>query len=230
MAPAAAPRKRVRKRKRRQVSSSESDSSSSSAGSDSETRTTTTASKKTAPAKAPSPEPSSSSSSSSSDESDAAPDAPKAHEPAAAKKAPSRSPSPVSGALPPFLAPEREQALKDKFRSFWMGAVADAFKDDLEQIRKVRTPARRSAAADWPGRAGAELDDLAAHDAHRLARRGRGRLCAAAGRGRERDGDRPRQRRVMSAVTFASQSFHRRPRPMLYTRTTRARQMAIYAQ
>lgn len=27
--------------------------------------------------------------------------------------------------------------MKDKFRKFWMTSVADGFKDDLEQIRKV---------------------------------------------------------------------------------------------
>ncbi|KZV83283.1 hypothetical protein EXIGLDRAFT_565918, partial [Exidia glandulosa HHB12029] len=31
---------------------------------------------------------------------------------------------------------KREQELKDKFRKFWMGSVAGAFADDLEQIRK----------------------------------------------------------------------------------------------
>jgi len=33
---------------------------------------------------------------------------------------------------------ERETALRERFRKFWMGSVADAFKDDLEQLRKVR--------------------------------------------------------------------------------------------
>lgn len=28
--------------------------------------------------------------------------------------------------------------LRDRFRKFWMTSVADAFKDDLEEIRKVR--------------------------------------------------------------------------------------------
>jgi ribosome assembly protein 3 len=31
----------------------------------------------------------------------------------------------------------QEQQLKDKFRQFWMSAIADGFKDDLEEIRKV---------------------------------------------------------------------------------------------
>ena len=28
--------------------------------------------------------------------------------------------------------------MKERFRKFWMASVADAFKDDLEEIRKVR--------------------------------------------------------------------------------------------
>jgi len=31
----------------------------------------------------------------------------------------------------------QEQQLKDKFRQFWMSAIVDGFKDDLEEIRKV---------------------------------------------------------------------------------------------
>ena len=31
----------------------------------------------------------------------------------------------------------QEQQLKDKFRQFWMSAIADGFKDNLEEIRKV---------------------------------------------------------------------------------------------
>jgi ribosome assembly protein 3 len=31
----------------------------------------------------------------------------------------------------------KEKALKEKFRKFWMASVADGFKDDLEEIRKV---------------------------------------------------------------------------------------------
>lgn len=31
---------------------------------------------------------------------------------------------------------EKEKALKEKFRKFWMSSVADAFKDELEEIRK----------------------------------------------------------------------------------------------
>jgi hypothetical protein len=58
-------------------------------------------------------------------------------------RSPSPSPPPVD--LPSFLPAEgsrnraqEEQALRDRFRQFWMSSVADAFSDDLEQIRKVR--------------------------------------------------------------------------------------------
>ncbi|KAF8511063.1 hypothetical protein BU17DRAFT_69777 [Hysterangium stoloniferum] len=46
---------------------------------------------------------------------------------------------PVPSLLPPSTAnvpSENEKALKEKFRTFWMSSVADAFKDDLEEIRK----------------------------------------------------------------------------------------------
>ena len=32
--------------------------------------------------------------------------------------------------------------MKDRFRQFWMSSVSDAFKEDLEDIRKVRFPFR----------------------------------------------------------------------------------------
>ncbi|KAH9034772.1 hypothetical protein EDB85DRAFT_1946692 [Lactarius pseudohatsudake] len=59
-------------------------------------------------------------------------------------KARSPSPSPPPVGLPPFLpsegsgsrADEEEQALRNRFRQFWMASVADAFSDDLERIRK----------------------------------------------------------------------------------------------
>ncbi|KAI0299379.1 hypothetical protein B0F90DRAFT_1818140 [Multifurca ochricompacta] len=58
-------------------------------------------------------------------------------------RARSPSPSPPPTDVPPFLPPEGsgnraqdEQALRDRFRQFWMASVADAFRDDLEQIRK----------------------------------------------------------------------------------------------
>jgi ribosome assembly protein 3 len=57
----------------------------------------------------------------------------------------SPSPSPPPADAPPFLPPEGssnraqdEQALRNRFRQFWMASVADAFADDLEQIRQVR--------------------------------------------------------------------------------------------
>ena len=31
----------------------------------------------------------------------------------------------------------KEQELKDRFRQFWMASVAEGFRDDLEEIRKV---------------------------------------------------------------------------------------------
>ncbi|EJD42464.1 hypothetical protein AURDEDRAFT_145757 [Auricularia subglabra TFB-10046 SS5] len=137
MAPAAPPaRKRVRKRKRRQASSSEDSSSSSSSDSEPgsvQRKTAPAAAAVAARAKEATPSSSSSSSSDSSSESESETEAAPV-KPAASRKQPSRSPSPVSAEIPPFQA-DNEQ-LKDRFRQFWMGSVADAFKDDLEQIRK----------------------------------------------------------------------------------------------
>jgi hypothetical protein len=58
----------------------------------------------------------------------------------------SPSPSPPPAQLPTFL-PEtnkgendtiaQEQLMKEKFRKFWMASIADGFRDDLEEIRKV---------------------------------------------------------------------------------------------
>jgi hypothetical protein len=57
----------------------------------------------------------------------------------------SPSPSPPA-TLPSFLpssetanndAESKEKELQDRFRQFWMTSVADGFKDDLEEIRKV---------------------------------------------------------------------------------------------
>jgi hypothetical protein len=69
-------------------------------------------------------------------------------EPAKARErrpSPSPSPSPPPTDPRPFLPPEGsssraqdEQALRSRFRQFWMASVADAFADDLEQIRQVR--------------------------------------------------------------------------------------------
>ncbi|KAH0839480.1 hypothetical protein J3R83DRAFT_292 [Lanmaoa asiatica] len=54
------------------------------------------------------------------------------------------SPSPQPNVdIPPFIPPnalESEQALKERFRKFWMASIAEGFKDDLEEIRKVCAP------------------------------------------------------------------------------------------
>ena len=54
------------------------------------------------------------------------------------------SPSPQPNVdIPPFIppnAPESERALKENFRKFWMASIAEGFKDDLEEIRKVCAP------------------------------------------------------------------------------------------
>ena len=63
----------------------------------------------------------------------------------ARRKPLSQSPTPPTAAIPPFLpsqvdadaAKQHEKELKEKFRKFWMASVADAFKDDLEEIRKA---------------------------------------------------------------------------------------------
>ncbi|CCM00520.1 uncharacterized protein FIBRA_02554 [Fibroporia radiculosa] len=135
------PRKRNRKRKRRAVSSSSSDDSDDS---DSD------APKPAAPAPQPSvPAASSSSSSDSSsdDDSDDDPRPPQIHKEVeidhhlahTRPRSPSLSPPPT--AVPAFLpsqAPDQqsEQILRNRFRKFWMSSVADAFRNDLEEIRK----------------------------------------------------------------------------------------------
>lgn len=56
-------------------------------------------------------------------------------------KARAASPPPKHNVPPPDLfagGPEKEQQLKDRFRKFWLAGVADAFADDLNEIRKVR--------------------------------------------------------------------------------------------
>jgi DNA mismatch repair ATPase MutL len=162
-----APRKRNRKRKRRLASSSSSSDSDSSSD-EAEVSKKTPVKKATpikphataSPAEESSPSSSSSSpSSSDSEEGDDAPHAPVTHpapssaipqrsdsEPAKTRERPrSPSPSPPPADAPPFLPPEGsssraqdEQALRNRFRQFWMASVADAFADDLEQIRQVR--------------------------------------------------------------------------------------------
>lgn len=157
-----APRKRNRKRKRRLASSSSSSDSSSSDSSSDETPNKTTTKK--APLKKQATlssveEPSSPSSSSSSSPTSSDSEADAIHEskvPPTVPQAPfvkpqgservrarSPSPSPPPVDLPSFLPAEgssnraqEELALRDRFRQFWMASVADAFSDDLEQIRK----------------------------------------------------------------------------------------------
>lgn len=58
------------------------------------------------------------------------------------RRSPSPSIKPVE--MPTFLPskedkpdPKQELLMKEKFRKFWLSAVADGFKDDLEEIRKV---------------------------------------------------------------------------------------------
>ncbi|KAJ7476849.1 hypothetical protein B0H11DRAFT_1727134 [Mycena galericulata] len=152
--PNAAPRKRTRKRKRRALSVS---SSSSSSSSDSEAEVV-----QKAPTVPPVAAPESSDSSSSSSESDSDSDSsesdsesekaagPSSKKPAPAAAPPPRrnspSPPPPSAELPTFLPPrdaptheDAEQAMKARFKKFWMASVADGFKDDLEEIR-VKEP------------------------------------------------------------------------------------------
>jgi hypothetical protein len=57
----------------------------------------------------------------------------------------SPSPPPSVTTIPSFIPStgsaesdaQKEQMLKDRFRKFWMTSIADGFKDDLEEIRKV---------------------------------------------------------------------------------------------
>ncbi|KAL1678155.1 hypothetical protein EV122DRAFT_278426 [Schizophyllum commune] len=155
---AAAPRKRIRKRKRRVASDSSSSSSSSDSDSDAGAVVQPAAAIAAAKAKIAAPssdssDPSEESSSSSDSESDSDSSDPADDAPAQAASsvlrpvasASRRSPSPPlpSTEIPSFLpdksAPnsqEKEQDLRDKFRKFWMSAVVDGFKDDLEEIRK----------------------------------------------------------------------------------------------
>lgn len=144
-------RKRNRKRKRRVVSSSSSSGSSSDSTSDGDDAPTI---RRPVAAKATSSSSSSSSDSSSDSDSDAVVqpshpvDRTLQREAAPTNQNRMRSPSvsPPPAPIPSFLPPkttstaqseENEQILKDRFRKFWMASVADGFKDDLEQIRKV---------------------------------------------------------------------------------------------
>lgn len=143
-------RKRNRKRKRRAASTSSSSDSSSPDSTENEAPRTMTkvVPVSSLPKSGSSSDSSDSSESSSSDEETAAA-IPRGRQPQnVTPKTPrqlSPSPSPPSAALPSFLPPEnagddaesKEKELKDRFRQFWMASVADGFKDDLEEIRKV---------------------------------------------------------------------------------------------
>ena len=143
-------RKRNRKRKRRAASTSSSSDSSSSYSTEDEAPKTTT---KIVPVVPSLPQPQLESDSSSDSDSSSSDDTtveiprgrplqnttPKTH------RQFSPSPSPPSVALPSFLPSEnaeddsgfKEKELQNRFRQFWMTAVADGFKVDLEEIRKV---------------------------------------------------------------------------------------------
>lgn len=151
-------RKRNRKRKRRVVSdssSSEEDSSSSSSDAESTGPKKTVTVRQLAKPAAPestdeeSEDDLSSSSDESQDDSDPGVEGVDMSLPSSRPGRPgpplqrdSPSPQPTVE-IPPFIlpnAPESEQALKEKFRKFWMASIAEGFKDDLEEIRKVCDP------------------------------------------------------------------------------------------
>lgn len=156
-APKPPARRRNRKRKRRAVSSGSS-SSSDDSSSDESTQSTP---QKPAPLPTKQPESDTSSSSEStssdsdseSDDDDARTSMVKEQMQTDGLKVPKqkdvprqRSPSPSlpSAEIPSFLPPNpsadyeaREKAMKDKFRKFWMSSLAEGFKEDLEEIRKV---------------------------------------------------------------------------------------------
>lgn len=150
-----APRKRNRKRKRRAASESSSESSSS--DSESEVEAQPTIAKKVVTKPAAQEESPSESSSESSSDSDSEPEQRYHVAPSATLKQPiatkpihtrrkSPSPSPPPSKIPSFLPTlesagqdvvEQEKVMKERFRTFWMSSVADGFKSDLEEIRKV---------------------------------------------------------------------------------------------
>lgn len=141
-------KKRNRKRKRRAASSSSSSDSSSSSSTDEAPKTTT----KVVPIVPSLSQPQLSDSSSESESSssdDTTAEIPRGREPKNEIPKTARqfspSPSPPSAALPSFLPSEnaeddvgsKEKELQNRFRQFWMSSVADGFKEDLEEIRKV---------------------------------------------------------------------------------------------
>ncbi|KAI3614079.1 hypothetical protein WG66_010707 [Moniliophthora roreri] len=164
-AAAAGPRKRNRKRKRRAAYSSSSSSSSNSSDSESGTGAAEVITRKIVKEEKPAESDDEAASLSSSDSSSSSPDSDLDQELDHGKNKPvesqpqkstkkslneqrawSPSPPPPSSDIPSFLPPkdsdsgesstQKEQELRERFRKFWMGAVADGFKDDLEEIRK----------------------------------------------------------------------------------------------
>ena len=146
--PPPAQRKRNRKRKRRAASTSSSSNSSSSSSEDEAPKTTTKILPIVPLPSQPQLESDSSSDSESSSD-DTTAEIPRGRQPQnVTPKTPrqiSPSPSPPSAALPSFLPSEnakddagsKEKELQSRFRQFWMSSVADGFKEDLEEIRKV---------------------------------------------------------------------------------------------
>lgn len=143
-------RKRNRKRKRRAASTSSSSDSSSSYSTEDEAPKTTAKIVPVVPSLSQSQlESDSSSDSESSSPDDTTAEIPRGRQPKnVTPKFPrqfSPSPSPPSAALPSFLPSEnaedydgsKEKELQNRFRQFWMTSVADGFKEDLEEIRKV---------------------------------------------------------------------------------------------
>ena len=136
-------RKRNRKRQRRAASSSSSDDDSSS---DSDASQVQTASKAPPSIRLPPQAPSSdeediSSSGNESSEDDFVHHEVAHQQPQTSADPPRRSPSPDPRPCPvsPFPGnPQVEELLRQRFRKFWMSSVADAFSDDLGEIRKVR--------------------------------------------------------------------------------------------
>ena len=143
-------RKRNRKRKRRAASTSSSSDSSSSSSSEDEAPKTTTKIVPIVPSLSQSQlESDSSSDSESSSSDDTTAEIPRGRQANnVTPKTPrqfSLSPAPSSATLPSFLPSEnveddvgsKEKELQNRFRQFWMSSVADGFKEDLEEIRKV---------------------------------------------------------------------------------------------
>ena len=142
-------RKRNRKRKRRAASTSSSSDSSSSSSEDEAPKTTTKIMPIVPSLSQPQIESDSSSDSESSSSDDTTAEIQRGRQANnVTTKTPrqfSPSPSPPSAALPSFLPSEnaeddvgsKEKELQKRFRQFWMSSVADGFKEDLEEIRKV---------------------------------------------------------------------------------------------